>query len=148
MHLRLLVCVVLCPGGAVRWGAGLMSVGYPRKTLNITSSQDTSLYATEMEYHTAHLGPSRVCPQTCNVARALAGSSREPRARDRPVAQTSGPAFSCSCSGLWYSWQKQGWHRQGGCKLYQYLIVPMAWVYPLPTGAPGAGPGSWLCVLA
>lgn len=70
-----------------------MSVGYPRKTLNITSSQDTSLYATEVEYHTAHLGPSRVCPQTCNVARALAGSSREPRARDRPVAQTSGPAF-------------------------------------------------------
>lgn len=96
MHLRMLVCVVLCPGGAVRWGAGLMSVGYPRKTLNITSLQPASLYA--MEYHTAPLGPSRVCPQTCSVARALAGSSREPTARGRPVAQTSGPAFSRSCS--------------------------------------------------
>ena len=75
-----------------------MSVGYPRKTLNITSSQPPSLYAMEVEYHTAHLSPSRVCPQTCSMARALAGSSTEPTARDRPVAQTSGPAFSCSCS--------------------------------------------------
>lgn len=37
-------------------------------------------------------------PQTCSVARALVGSGREPTARDRPGAQTSGPAFSCSCS--------------------------------------------------
>lgn len=48
---------------------------------------------------------------------------------------------------LWCSWQRLGWHCQGSCKLDQHLIILMAWDYSLPTGAPRAGPGAYLCVL-
>ena len=43
--------------------------------------------------------------------------------------------------------QRPGQHGQGGCKLNQHLIVPMARVYPFPASASRAEPGAWLCVL-
>lgn len=92
-----------------------------------------------MEEHTAPLGPSRVCPQPLSMARALSGTARQ---------APGSVLWSCLpmllLRSLQDSWQRLGWHCQGGCKLHQHLTIPMVWVCSLSTGDPRAEPGTWL----